>query len=448
MQDWFLPTQNNNYKPRLLNHYSLSIYTLVLFLLNVFGTTLFPLVARASDITSGNIVSLTNQEREKYGLPDLKTNIYLTAAAQLKANNMFKEQYWDHFGPNGESPWQFIKQSGYSYVYAGENLAKGFQTSEGVVQAWMASPTHRENLLSGNYKDIGIAAVSGKLLGEDVILVVQMFGNTTYDVVKANVPTIPNTGTVGSLEIVSPKNGDILNDAAVDIRGEVNVDETKYKVNLTEGTTQLGSVETNGKEWIFDKKADWSEGTHSITATIKQSDKTLKDSVNFTIDSKAPNLIDNTIDVQKDNDNYVLSFMLDDPSGKAQIVVGSHTFEVKKLSDRFQATIPVASFDSNVIVITSDDLGNTKQTDITKLFGDQIKGVNTSNLVGIINSISSKDNVNKIFIGFILLLLILEILTFVRKGMFKQHAGHLMSLSIWLVILSVGVITGFRGVII
>ncbi|HVX93179.1 MAG TPA: CAP domain-containing protein, partial [Candidatus Dojkabacteria bacterium] len=159
MQDWFLPTQNNNYKPRLLNHYSLSIYTLVLFLLNVFGTTLFPLVARASDITSGNIVSLTNQEREKYGLPDLKTNIYLTAAAQLKANNMFKEQYWDHFGPNGESPWQFIKQSGYSYVYAGENLAKGFQTSEGVVQAWMASPTHRENLLSGNYKDIGIAAV-------------------------------------------------------------------------------------------------------------------------------------------------------------------------------------------------------------------------------------------------------------------------------------------------
>ena len=65
----------------------------------------------------------------------MSPNAKLVAAAQAKANNMFELQYWDHFGPNGETPWMFISQAGYVYVYAGENLAKGFRTAEGVHEA-------------------------------------------------------------------------------------------------------------------------------------------------------------------------------------------------------------------------------------------------------------------------------------------------------------------------
>ena len=83
----------------------------------------------------------------------LHTNVNLVSAAYAKAHHMLENQYWDHYAQDGTTPWSFIKQTDYKYVYAGENLAKGFKTSEGVHQAWMASPTHRANILSGKYSN-------------------------------------------------------------------------------------------------------------------------------------------------------------------------------------------------------------------------------------------------------------------------------------------------------
>jgi hypothetical protein len=91
---------------------------------------------------------------------------------------MFSKDYWAHYAPDGSTtPWEFILGSGYVYKFAGENLAKDFNTSVAVVEAWMASPSHRANLVSGNYVNIGIAVVNGVLLGEETTLVVQMFAS-------------------------------------------------------------------------------------------------------------------------------------------------------------------------------------------------------------------------------------------------------------------------------
>ena len=177
MKNLFIPNKQNNYKPYLLRKACLVLYTIILVVVNSFGGFFGIQKVSASDITSTNIVALTNQERASVGLNTLTQNSKLAAAAMAKAQNMFDQQYWDHFGHNGETPWQFIIAEGYNYVYAGENLAKGFRTSEGVVEAWMASPTHKENLLSKNYKEIGIAVMDGVLLGKQTTLVVQMFGN-------------------------------------------------------------------------------------------------------------------------------------------------------------------------------------------------------------------------------------------------------------------------------
>ena len=74
---------------------------------------------------------------------------------------MFSKNYWAHFAPDGStSPWDFIHQSGYNYIFAGENLAKGFTDANSVVAAWMNSPSHRENILSNKYKDVD--RVNGK----------------------------------------------------------------------------------------------------------------------------------------------------------------------------------------------------------------------------------------------------------------------------------------------
>lgn len=131
----------------------------------------------ATDISSDRLFALTNEKRVNNGLPELTYNSQLAAAAANKAQDMLSKGYWAHFGPNGESPWTFILGSGYSYDTAGENLAKNFTTSGEVVDAWMDSPSHRENVLKSSYRDVGFAVTNGSLGGEDTTLVVQMFGS-------------------------------------------------------------------------------------------------------------------------------------------------------------------------------------------------------------------------------------------------------------------------------
>lgn len=100
----------------------------------------------------------------------------MSQAAAAKAKHMFLNNYWAHTAPDGTTPWDFINGAGYVYSVAGENLAKNFSNSQGVVGAWMNSSSHRENILRSQYADIGFAVVNGVLNGEETTLVVQMFG--------------------------------------------------------------------------------------------------------------------------------------------------------------------------------------------------------------------------------------------------------------------------------
>src|SRR5204863_2082531 len=118
--------------------------------------------------------------RRQNGAGDLTISNELSRAASDKASDMFAKNYWAHNAPDGTTPWVFIKSSGYEYIYAGENLARGFTTSQSVVDAWMASPEHKENMLSKNYKNVGFAVATGNLNGEDTVLVVEMLGSTNY----------------------------------------------------------------------------------------------------------------------------------------------------------------------------------------------------------------------------------------------------------------------------
>ncbi len=176
----FIPHEKNQYQPKIIHLDFLSFY-LVLALTITFGYRLLShtslqILGLATDITINKLYQLTNEVRKKYGLPPLRYNKNLEQAAYQKAQDMFQKNYWAHFGPDGTTPWQFILQSGYQYQYAGENLAKNFLFSDGVVDAWMNSPTHRENILKKEYQDVGFAVVNGVLNGEETTLVVQMFG--------------------------------------------------------------------------------------------------------------------------------------------------------------------------------------------------------------------------------------------------------------------------------
>lgn len=176
----FLPHNSNNHRPRVLHNASLLI---LIFFLLIFGFSLSiiekkvpSVLGLTTEITLSELVELTNKERIENELQPLFLDEQLSLAAQEKANDMFSQNYWAHSAPNGRTPWSFITGSGYQYIYAGENLARDFSKTDGVLSAWMASPGHRANILSSNYQDIGFAVVNGKLNGRETTLVVQLFG--------------------------------------------------------------------------------------------------------------------------------------------------------------------------------------------------------------------------------------------------------------------------------
>lgn len=131
-------------------------------------------------MSSGEVHSLSNGQRQAVGVGILEWNDKLASAAHAKANDMFAKGYWSHTSPDGLTGWDFISSSGYSYQLAGENLAKDFSNSSGVVNGWMNSPGHRANLLNGNYTQEGVAVVSGNLSGQQTTIVVALYALPTY----------------------------------------------------------------------------------------------------------------------------------------------------------------------------------------------------------------------------------------------------------------------------
>jgi uncharacterized protein YkwD len=105
---------------------------------------------------SDDVVTLTNEERAKYGLPALANDAQLTQAAQGHAEDMALNNYFDHTGLDGLTPWDRITAAGYIWNACGENIAAGFSDAASVVNAWMNSEGHRANILDIIFCDIGV----------------------------------------------------------------------------------------------------------------------------------------------------------------------------------------------------------------------------------------------------------------------------------------------------
>jgi len=130
----------------------------------------------ATNIDPNKIITLTNDQRLQDNLEPLLLSDKLNQAALAKASDMFVNNYWSHTSPTGTEPWYFISQADYQYQHAGENLARDFEDSMDVVNAWMASPTHKKNILDSRFENIGVAVMNGVINGKETTLVVQMFG--------------------------------------------------------------------------------------------------------------------------------------------------------------------------------------------------------------------------------------------------------------------------------
>jgi hypothetical protein len=214
---YFYPRHSNDHKAKFLH--TSTLFLLVGFLI-VFQVVLQALpysgvgiLGYAANIPPAEIISLTNQKRAESGLSPLGYNDALSQAARVKGEHMLANNYWAHIAPDGTEPWGFFIDAGYKYRYAGENLARDFSNPQSAIDAWLASPSHKDNLLSEKYNEIGVAVVEGDLGGVDTTIIVQLFGtqlgdtSTSVPIAQAKPETsiIPtNTPTPTNLLTISP----------------------------------------------------------------------------------------------------------------------------------------------------------------------------------------------------------------------------------------------------
>jgi hypothetical protein len=186
IKDWpqklklaFVPVEENNYRPKFLEGRVLLWCLLALFVLKALTVPFliyFPKNVFFGDVSKMALIELLNKDRQSQGLAPLQENPELDSAAIMKAQDMLAKDYFAHVSPQGITPWYWFRLADYNYQTAGENLAIGFLDSGEVEQAWLDSPLHRANLLNPNYKDIGIAVISGEFGQSQTTVVVQLFG--------------------------------------------------------------------------------------------------------------------------------------------------------------------------------------------------------------------------------------------------------------------------------
>jgi hypothetical protein len=188
----FFASEKLNMPNKHRNFIKRTFVLLPLFTVSIFSFALVYSVF-AGDITPSKVIELTNRARTANSMGTLSENAKLSQAANAKARDMIKNDYFAHISPSGRDPWYWMKKEGYEYKAAGENLAINFTSAKEEQSAWMDSQTHRANILNAQYQEIGVAVVEGKIDGQNSIVTVQMFGSPLYaavDQAKAVAPPI------------------------------------------------------------------------------------------------------------------------------------------------------------------------------------------------------------------------------------------------------------------
>jgi uncharacterized protein YkwD len=146
---------------------------------------------RAKSVTAvleAAVIGRVNAVRRSRGLRPLRNNGRLAAAADFHSRDMARKGYFEHDSANGTAFWRrierFYPSRGFRSWTVGENLLWATERygAAFAVREWMNSPSHRENILSRDWREIGIGAVfvasaPGEYAGRSVTIVTADFGS-------------------------------------------------------------------------------------------------------------------------------------------------------------------------------------------------------------------------------------------------------------------------------
>ena len=237
LRNIFIPTEENGFVPSVLSLKTFLplVVLAVAFLVSptIYNYRQIALLAGSGGYSANEIIALVNVDRARVGLSELKINATLGKAAETKVQDMLNKNYFSHVSPDNKTPWDFIKNVGYKYLAAGENLAIDFPTAEGVNEGLMNSPTHRANILNKLYTEIGVSVGYGIFEGRETILVAQYFGKpyATQPIKPATTPTKPATQPATPAETAKTNAPTKLAEEILDVKPEV-LGESKMKLSI------------------------------------------------------------------------------------------------------------------------------------------------------------------------------------------------------------------------
>ena len=223
-------------------------------------------IAANAEKMAKEVIRLTNIERRKYGLTELKYHAKLQQAAMTRAKEL--EIKYSHERPDGRDSGTAAFEAGVGNP-GGENIGAGFTKPEAVVKAWMDSDGHRTTMLQSHYTHIGVGYYKGK---NGTGYWVQDFSSGPDEkctlTVDANGGTFPSKGGVEKFEMAVPKGMSIeVKDLPVPVRenyllnGYISYSDG---IQLNKKPSLSGTLHLNYNQVL---KADWSEKPESVSST-------------------------------------------------------------------------------------------------------------------------------------------------------------------------------------
>lgn len=107
------------------------------------------------------LARLVNEERDRRRLSTLAFSPLLARVAENHSRDMVRQRFFSHTNPEGLGTEERINRAGYLWRAYGENIGCGQDAPEKIMAAWMKSSSHRGNILSPSYSEIGIGFVTG-----------------------------------------------------------------------------------------------------------------------------------------------------------------------------------------------------------------------------------------------------------------------------------------------
>ncbi len=153
------PSNKNKLSLHKLVALTVLLFSLVGLIIGVGRATAVTAQLRGAITFEEQVLEIVNDERWQNGqLPPLKGEASLNSATKMHSNNMALRNFFGHCDVDtGKSPWDRMNDAGYdNWSYAGENIAAGYGSPESVMNGWINSAPHRANILSSDFREIGI----------------------------------------------------------------------------------------------------------------------------------------------------------------------------------------------------------------------------------------------------------------------------------------------------